>query len=57
MRQLDSPSLIKLHEVYETENSLYMVLDLLEGGSLYDKIKETYQYILNSIGQLLTVER
>ena len=39
MRQLNCTSLIKLHEVYETENSLYMVLDLLEGGSLYEKIK------------------
>ena len=38
MRQLDCPSLIKLHDVYETENSLYMVIDLLQGGSLYDKI-------------------
>jgi calcium-dependent protein kinase len=39
MRELDCSSLLKLHEVYETENSLYMVLDLLEGGSMYDKIK------------------
>ena len=39
MRQLDNPGLIKLHEVYETQNSIYMVLDLLEGGSLYEKIK------------------
>ena len=39
MRKLDSHALIKLHEVYETDNSLYMVLDLLEGGSLYDKVK------------------
>ena len=39
MRALDHPSNIKLHEVYETENSLYIVLDLLEGGSLYDKVK------------------
>lgn len=39
MRQLNNPAIIKLHGVYETENSLYMVLDLLEGGSLYDMIK------------------
>lgn len=48
MRQLDCSSLIRLHEVYETENSLYMVLDLLEGGSLYDKIKVRNFIILNS---------
>jgi calcium-dependent protein kinase len=39
MRELDHPSIIRLHEVYETQNSLYMIMDLLEGGSLYDKIK------------------
>jgi calcium-dependent protein kinase len=39
MRELTHSSIIRLHEVYETDNSLYMVLDLLEGGSLYDKIK------------------
>ncbi|CAD8137002.1 unnamed protein product [Paramecium pentaurelia] len=44
MRQLDSYALIKLHEVYETDNSLYMVLDLLEGGSLYDKVKNRPQF-------------
>ncbi|CAD8051241.1 unnamed protein product [Paramecium sonneborni] len=44
MRQLDSHALIKLHEVYETDNSLYMVLDLLEGGSLYDKVKNRPQF-------------
>jgi calcium-dependent protein kinase len=44
MRSLDCHALIKLHEVYETENSLYMVLDLLEGGSLYDKVKNRPQF-------------
>lgn len=32
MRELDSPYLMKLFEVYETQNSLYMALELLEGG-------------------------
>ncbi|CAD8148459.1 unnamed protein product [Paramecium pentaurelia] len=44
MRQLDNHALIKLHEVYESENSLYMVLDLLEGGSLYDNVKNRPQF-------------
>lgn len=29
-----------MYEVYETKNSLYVALELLEGGSLYDLIKE-----------------
>lgn len=44
MRALNHPNIIRLHEVFETDNSLYMVLDLLEGGQLYDKIKAKYRY-------------
>ncbi len=42
MHELNHPSIIRLHEVYETQNSLYMVFDLLKGGSLYDKIKVAF---------------
>ena len=31
MRALDHPNLMKLYEVYETQNSIYMCLELLEG--------------------------
>lgn len=31
---------MKLYEVYETNNSLYVTLELLEGGSLYDLLKD-----------------
>ncbi len=44
MRELHHQSLLKLHEVYETDNSLYMVMELLEGGQLYDKIKNKYKF-------------
>ena len=39
MRSLSHKTCMKLHEVFESENSLYMVLGLLEGGQLYDRIK------------------
>lgn len=35
---------MKLHEVYETDNSLYFILDLLEGGQLQDKIKSKFKF-------------
>lgn len=40
MRLLDHPNVLKLYEVCETENSLYMVMELLQGGSLIEKIRE-----------------
>ncbi|CAD8168002.1 unnamed protein product [Paramecium octaurelia] len=40
MRELDHPNIMKLYEVYETQNSLYMGLELLQGGQLYDIIKK-----------------
>ena len=43
MRKLSNRHLMKLYEVYETNNSLYVALELLEGGSLYDMIKEKVQ--------------
>ena len=39
MRNINHKNVISLHEVYETENSLYMVLELLKGNSLFSKIK------------------
>src|SRR3990167_4096458 len=34
LRQLDHPNLLRLHEVHETENSIYIVFDLVSGGEL-----------------------
>lgn len=38
MRNLDHPNIIKLYEVYETDNHINLVLELLKGGELFDKI-------------------
>lgn len=40
MRQFNSDHIMKLYEVYETQNSLYMGLELLEGGQLYEYLKK-----------------
>lgn len=36
MREVKNENIIKLHEVFETENSIYLILDLLEGGCLFE---------------------
>lgn len=35
MKELDHKNLITLHEVYEGQNNIYLVLDLLKGGDLF----------------------
>ncbi|CAK75077.1 unnamed protein product (macronuclear) [Paramecium tetraurelia] len=44
MRDLEHQNLMKLYEVYETHNSIYMGLELLEGDLLYDlhKVKRKF---------------
>ena len=36
--ELDHPSFIKLHAVYEGDNTFYMVMDLVDGKSLRDEL-------------------
>ena len=63
MRALNHRNCMRLHEVFESENSLYMVVELLEGGLLHDKVKakekfkshetkEVIQSILNGLKEM-----
>jgi serine/threonine protein kinase len=40
MRKLNHKNICKLYGVYETQNSIYLVMDLLKGGEIIKKIKE-----------------
>lgn len=40
MRKVDNINLMKLEGIYESENSLYMVLELLRGGHLHNAINK-----------------
>ncbi|EGR29475.1 protein kinase domain protein [Ichthyophthirius multifiliis] len=44
LRNLDHQNILHLYEVFVTDNSLYMVLELLQGGSLYQQIKSKHKY-------------
>ena len=39
MRTVDHPNVIRLESIYETENSIYMTLEILEGGQLHERLK------------------
>ncbi len=44
MRKLDHESVIKLYEVYESDNYIYLVVELLHGGELFERIVKKGQY-------------
>merc|ERR1719265_1089141 len=40
MRRIDHPHVIKLFDIFETSSHIYMVLELVTGGELFDRIVE-----------------
>nr|AZL94174.1 calcium-dependent protein kinase [Cardiosporidium cionae] len=38
MKRIDHPNIIKLFEVYEDSENLYLVMDICTGGELFDRI-------------------
>jgi calcium-dependent protein kinase len=44
MAQLDHPNVIKLYDVFETDNDLYIIMELCAGGELFDRIKAVGNY-------------
>lgn len=44
MRRLTHPNIIELHDVFESVNHLYLVMECCQGGELFDRIKEQGSY-------------
>ena len=40
LKQIDHPNIVKLFEIYETNHSIYLVMEECKGGDLFDKILE-----------------
>ena len=40
MKTLDHPNIIKLFETYEDQRYIYLVMELCDGGELFDRIIE-----------------
>jgi len=53
MRKLEHESVIRLFNIYESDNHIYLVLELLNGGELFDRIREKGQYNENDASILM----
>ena len=40
MSQIDHPNVVHMEEVFETDKELFVILELVTGGELFDKIVE-----------------
>ncbi|EGR28086.1 protein kinase domain protein [Ichthyophthirius multifiliis] len=53
LRSLNHPNILKLHEVFETNNSIYFILDLIEGGELSDKLESKSKFTYDEIKEIV----
>ena len=44
MRKLEHSNIIKLHEVFESPNNIHIILEYLNGGELFERIKKNGMY-------------
>ena len=44
LKQIDHPNIIKLYDVYEDEKYICLVIELMEGGELFDLIHEQKRF-------------
>ena len=45
MRSLNHENLLRLYYIYESENSVYMVLELVTGGNLMSYLRKNEHHI------------
>lgn len=44
LSQIDHPNVVKLHEVWEDKSKFYMVMEIMTGGELFDRVVEKDHY-------------
>ena len=44
LQRLDSPNIVKIYEFFEDSRFIYIVMDVIEGGELFDRIQEVQRF-------------
>ncbi|XP_020009950.2 serine/threonine-protein kinase DCLK3 [Castor canadensis] len=44
IQSLSHPNIVKLHEVYETQAEIYLIMEYVQGGDLFDAIIESVKF-------------
>ena len=44
LMKVDHPNIVKLHDMFETIDKIYLVMELVTGGELFDSIVERGKY-------------
>ncbi|XP_053456504.1 serine/threonine-protein kinase DCLK3 [Nycticebus coucang] len=44
IQSLSHPNIVKLHEVYETDSEIYLILEYVPGGDLFDALIESVKF-------------
>ncbi|KAM6169235.1 serine/threonine-protein kinase DCLK3 [Rhynchocyon petersi] len=54
MRSLSHPNIVQLHEVYETDTEIYLIMEYVRGGDLFDAIIEKVKFPEREAALLVT---
>eukprot|EP00667_Euglena_gracilis_P012742 EG_transcript_13107 len=53
LRELSHPRIVKVYDVFESDSTLYVVMELVEGGQLFHKIVELDSYTEETASRLM----
>ena len=53
MRSLNSDFCLKLYESHETQNSIYLVVEVLWGGELLNKVRKEGNFTVNELKEII----